>query len=189
MDETHEPLTLRCPPRSLQPIPEPAVYSAPKRRDRGQRYIGVTAHPGDPACWSWTRYSWPRGADEVKQMRLLRGWHDGRCGACGEDGQLVIDHDHRSGWVRGLLCDGCNQKEGRSHELDDVFARWRACPPAAILGLRVVYESGYREVSPSRHRTSEPGRCHYPTGRRSTGSGRRHRGSRSSRETMTRPTP
>lgn len=34
---------------------------------------------------------------------------DGRCAICGEHMRLpCIDHDHRSGQVRGLLCTGCN---------------------------------------------------------------------------------
>jgi hypothetical protein len=139
---------LESSPRGLTLLPTTVAAPPKAARKRAMgRPTGVPAHPGDPACWSWVRFSWQRGQDQAKQMRLLRGWHDGRCGICEMDADLVIDHDHGSGWVRGLLCDGCNKQEGSSRELDDVFARWRGCPPAAMLGLRVVYESGHRGIA------------------------------------------
>lgn len=44
-------------------------------------------------------------ADDVIQMKAEQG---GRCAICHRDGPLVIDHDHLSGEVRGLLCNACN---------------------------------------------------------------------------------
>lgn len=42
---------------------------------------------------------------------------DGLCAICGNppnsDGQLAVDHDHKSGLVRGLLCNDCNIGIGR----------------------------------------------------------------------------
>lgn len=42
---------------------------------------------------------------------------EGRCALCGVgDKELLIDHDHKSGQVRGLLCRSCNGWMG--HHLD-----------------------------------------------------------------------
>jgi hypothetical protein len=45
---------------------------------------------------------------------------DGRC-ACCSSSPNTIDHDHRSGRVRGLLCASCNRTEA------DYFRRLRMC--------------------------------------------------------------
>lgn len=42
----------------------------------------------------------------------------GRCGVCGRhqsmfDKKLHIDHDHKTGRIRGLTCNGCNRLIGR----------------------------------------------------------------------------
>lgn len=39
-----------------------------------------------------------------------------RCLICKEDVQLVIDHCHRTGIVRGLLCENCNRGLGMFKE-------------------------------------------------------------------------
>lgn len=36
----------------------------------------------------------------------------GRCAACREPAKLSVDHEHSSGLIRGLLCNGCNRALG-----------------------------------------------------------------------------
>lgn len=62
-----------------------------------------------------------RKASDLKRRYGL-GWKDytalvinqgGKCGSCkSADYPLVVDHDHRSGTVRGLLCHKCNRAIG-----------------------------------------------------------------------------
>lgn len=43
--------------------------------------------------------------------------------ACSGAWPLVIDHDHKTGKVRGLLCNLCNQALGRFHDDPEILAR------------------------------------------------------------------
>ncbi|HEY9374916.1 endonuclease domain-containing protein [Streptomyces sp.] len=70
---------------------------------------------------------------------VLAAWQDGRCAICGKVRDLVCDHDHRTGLVRGWLCQSCNTAEGTHHEPGTIFERYRHRPPAAILGLAIPY--------------------------------------------------
>ena len=50
----------------------------------------------------------------LEEYRDLVDAQDGRCAVCRTDqpggrwGTLVVDHDHDTGAVRGLLCNNCN---------------------------------------------------------------------------------
>jgi hypothetical protein len=72
----------------------------------------------------------PRFTDGIA---LLRTWQAGRCAACGERyHHLVVDHDHGTGLVRGLLCPGCNTSEGFGGSF---FQPYRDRSPADLLGI------------------------------------------------------
>lgn len=71
----------------------------------------------------------------------LRKWQKGRCAACGTDlFPLQHDHDHDTGLIRGLLCQSCNQDEGRLRF--GPWLRWQTgTHPANLYGLVEVYVS------------------------------------------------
>ena len=44
----------------------------------------------------------------VQRYKALVSHHQGRCGICDKEKPLVIDHNHETGKIRGLLCSECN---------------------------------------------------------------------------------
>lgn len=58
----------------------------------------------------------------IHQQRLLREAQGFRCAICREQPErLVVDHCHESDWVRGLLCQSCNQGLGMFRDRPDVM--------------------------------------------------------------------
>jgi hypothetical protein len=71
----------------------------------------------------------------------------GRCAICrratGASRRLSVDHDHKTGLTRGLLCRPCNDMLG--HIRDDprvarLMARYLESPPALFLGVKAVHK-------------------------------------------------
>lgn len=57
-----------------------------------------------------------RGVISDKHLKQLKQ-EVTECVICGADGPLVVDHDHATGAMRGLLCNHCNL--GLGHFKDD----------------------------------------------------------------------
>jgi hypothetical protein len=73
----------------------------------------------------------------IDPLEPLRIHQDGRCAICEEAKALLVDHDHETMLVRGLLCARCNVSEGaKSYPW---LRAYRANPPAAQIGLVVRY--------------------------------------------------
>ena len=85
-------------------------------------------------------------------LRLLRFCGFGQCHICQRKAYLVVDHCHRTGLIRGLLCDTCNRLVGR-HESgytipNTIKVRITAYlkhPPCVELGVRYEYQYYYAE--------------------------------------------
>ena len=89
-----------------------------------------------PACHEWPLPERPaEQLDEVRARAWLAQWQARRCAGCGDQGDLVVDHDHHTGMVRGLLCKSCNTREPHA-PLESALGRYRTRPPVLLLGLR-----------------------------------------------------
>lgn len=58
------------------------------------------------------------GIDTYKNMKLKQ---NNKCLICNKKSKLVVDHCHKTGKVRGLLCDTCNRGIGFLQENIDNF--------------------------------------------------------------------
>ncbi|WP_079143891.1 endonuclease domain-containing protein [Streptomyces luteocolor] len=98
-----------------------------------------------PACHSWP---YPRAVPvpDEDSLELLVSWQAGRCAGCGhpfhED--VMVDHCHESGLVRGLLCGLCNNAEGTAPPRHPRWFRYRILPPTLILGVDLPYSKTLR---------------------------------------------
>lgn len=72
-----------------------------------------------------------------EMRRVLADAQGDWCAICHARGGLVIDHDHETGEVRGLLCQACNAllTEGRTPDLLCAAACYLRHPPAEYLHL------------------------------------------------------
>jgi len=52
----------------------------------------------------------------LDEFQALQEKQDHRCAVCGEIAKLVVDHNHSTGLVRGLLCSSCNRALGYAKE-------------------------------------------------------------------------
>jgi len=58
-----------------------------------------------------------------EQYAAMRNKQRERCAICGSSSRLCVDHNHKTGFVRGLLCVPCNVMLGRLNEDFTVFER------------------------------------------------------------------
>lgn len=132
-------MTKVCKDCGPSPRPRPAPYPGPRcathHREfkRGQKRRTHAKHVE-------STYGLQPGEYDV-----LYEAQGGRCAICrratGRTKRLAVDHDHRTGLVRGLLCNGiCNKMLGSMRDEPEAFeraAQYLRNPPARdILGER-----------------------------------------------------
>lgn len=101
---------------------------------RAQRRLGSTRRPGSSRRKGQPGY---RLTSAEREMLLVR--QNYACAVCGRDSRrLVVDHDHATGQVRGLLCHHCNV--GLGWFGDDA----------------VILERAFRYVAPERKEVPPP---------------------------------
>jgi hypothetical protein len=109
--------------------------------------------PNDvPAFAFWLMPDEDPQFEEWPLSSLIHAWQRGRCAMCqvGDwfDNGLVMDHDHNTGLIRGLLCRGCNTSESRN--FSPKFVAWRdGFNVASVLGIVEEYNylfPGQREI-------------------------------------------
>lgn len=94
---------------------------------------------------------------EYEQLLTAQG---GRCAVCRRPPlrtRLAVDHDHRTGFIRGLLCNHCNLRVIGKQVSPDVFrsaAEYLGTPPARqTLGDRIVPNSPTKKRTKRKRRT------------------------------------
>lgn len=83
---------------------------------------------------TWPTLKFPRSSNAAKRaMRALLIWDQRQqCAACGcgvDVNYSCVDHCHVTSLVRGVLCTGCNSREGRGDNTREL-ATYRRYPPA-----------------------------------------------------------
>jgi hypothetical protein len=63
---------------------------------------------------------WKYGVTE-EDVRAMERRQGGVCAICSSEKRLVLDHDHRTGRVRGLLCSHCNTMLGFGRDNPDIM--------------------------------------------------------------------
>ena len=93
---------------------------------RGQRISAVKQHLVPPVRSERERQLRARYGMLLEDYDNLLNQQNGACAACKKrwpHGNLYVDHDHRSGHVRGLLCAGCNSIAGLI-DSENIWAVW-----------------------------------------------------------------
>ena len=60
--------------------------------------------------------------DEQQAQVALVSAQGALCDSCGKFARLQVDHDHRTGRARGMLCRDCNLTAGHAHDSEEQLA-------------------------------------------------------------------
>lgn len=106
-----------CAPDSKRPAPHPGPRCVTHHR-AVKKARKATAHE------KRVQDTYGLAPGEYELLYQLQG---GRCAICqratGATRRLSVDHDHKTGRVRGLLCRPCNTMLGHARDVIDFFVR------------------------------------------------------------------
>lgn len=91
-------------------------HNEPRNRDRKASWCKECVAPGNRDRAIQRKYGITSA--DYDAMAAAQG---GNCACCGESAKLVIDHCHKSGKVRALLCDRCNRLLGVADDQPDLL--------------------------------------------------------------------
>jgi hypothetical protein len=117
----------------------PGAEDQDKRKARSKRYR--EKNPIKSRLWTWKK----RGIDiTIDGYKKIYKEQEGCCRICGVNesdlkDRLCLDHDHRSGRVRGLLCRKCNSMLGFIERETEGSLR----DPIPILKKAIIYISTF----------------------------------------------
>jgi hypothetical protein len=136
--------------KAVKPVAEFHRYNDPTAAINGWRYHTRCKSCSNAAAQQYGQDNRPRRNDRLKRWRKsnpdaarakdqrarvraygiepadverMTAEQDGKCALCRRKKRLVIDHCHRTGRVRGLLCHQCNTGLGWIEGNPDVLAR------------------------------------------------------------------
>lgn len=87
--------------------PQPGRVHCGACAERARERTGRTRHKENPTRRAERRRRSEYGLSGEDYARMVTE-QGGNCAICGAAGNLVIDHCHATGRVRGLLCNNCN---------------------------------------------------------------------------------
>lgn len=98
---------------------------------RVPKQISVAFVEKHPKWRQWASHIRSRYGLSIADYCGMLSQQGGVCAICGTDapgsnGLFVVDHDHETGAVRGLLCRNCNSLLGNAKESVSILA-WAAC--------------------------------------------------------------
>jgi len=67
------------------------------------------------------KYLYGLTLEQVENLKAQRGYHCDLCGRVAD--KLCLDHNHRTGLFRGILCDSCNRGIGLLGDSVDILRR------------------------------------------------------------------
>ena len=89
------------------------------------------------------------GQVEVDELLETQG---GRCAICGGQDPEHVDHDPRTGWVRGILCFNCNGGLGRFRDDPGLLAEALTYLKGTTWQRVLIHPGVYQMCSPMRGR-------------------------------------